>query len=119
MTFMEIAFYIVIAIVGIIAIKIYFKFDINEWLKVRRETQKIKLQNICPHVSIEKRGDNFLITGLVVSPPGTIAWQCQRCGFVSYAGTPEEEMEYWKNNPKELARLQESTNKQIKKMGYL
>ena len=118
-TFMEIAFCILMAVVGITAIKIGFTFDINEWLKSREEKQKDKLKNICPHVFIENIDGNLTIQSSKISPSGTDAWQCRQCGLVSYAGTSKEEIEYWKNNIAEFGERQRSLKKQAKKMGIL
>ncbi len=38
----EIIIYIFLALVSIVAVRIGFKFDINEWLKSRKE-----IQNLC------------------------------------------------------------------------
>ena len=119
MGIMEIAFYIFMAIVGATVVKIGFTFDINKWLKVRRETQKVKFQNICPHVSMEKLGDRYYFDDLMISPRGTTAWQCRQCDLVSYIGTPKEKMEYWINNPVELVTQQQALKKQAKKMGII
>ena len=115
----EIIIYILVALVSIVAVRIGFKFDINEWLKSRREIQNVKYQNICPHVRIEKDGADFFIQDLMVSPPGTINWQCQQCGLISVMGTPKSEVEYWKNHPVELKKRQEQLHKHAKKMGVV
>ena len=116
---METIIYIVMAIVAIVAVKIAITFDVNEWLKSRKEVQKVKLQNLCPHVSVKKRGDQLIVEDLVVSPSGTLTWHCQRCGRIFHTGQSKDEVEYWANNPAELIKQDKSLNKLAKKMGLI
>ena len=110
---------IVVAIVGIVAVKIAITFNLNKWQESRKEIQKIKLQNICPHVSVKKRGDQIIIEDLVVSPSGTLTWHCQQCGRIFHTRMSKDEVEYWGNNPVELMKRKKSLNKLAKKMGLI
>ena len=113
---MEAIIYIVVAIVAIVAVRIAITFDINKWQESRRERQKVKFQNICPHVNLKKRGDQFIIENLMVSPSGTEYWYCQKCKRVSYTGMSEDDINHWKNNPVGLVEQLRLLNKQAKKM---
>ena len=116
---MEAIIYIFVAIVAIVAVKIGIKFDINEWQKSRKETQRVKFKNMCPHVNLSKHGDQYFIECLVVSPAGTLDWHCQQCRRIFHTGMSKDEMEYWGNNPTELIKRKKSLDKLAKKMGLI
>jgi len=83
MTLVEILLFILVLLFGIIAIKITFKFDINDFLKERKKAQFRQLQNLCPHATggiTENR--EIYVQSLFNSPPMTHQWQCLQCGLI-------------------------------------
>ena len=69
----------VVAIIGIIALKV----DLLGLWKRRDERRLVRAQATCPHCEMRATGAReFVVTGRVVSPPGTIRAQCTMCGRV-------------------------------------
>lgn len=87
---------LLVIFIGIFAVR----FDLNRWLELRYERQKLRYRSLCPHVDLHIQSDNTVeVRSLYVSPSGTTAWQCQRCGAVTHGQeTIEIEMQYWANN---------------------
>ena len=75
------------AILAITAVKIAISFDLNRWLEQRREWQTQRLKALCPHVTLELADDGkgFWIRPLMLSPPGTMMWVCERCGLKAHS----------------------------------
>lgn len=73
---------------------------------------------LCPHHYIIKEGDEFKIASEFVSPPGMLAWQCQRCGRISHdEHKMDQGSKYWVKNPNELMERQKQIKKVAKKLG--
>lgn len=107
---------------AIIAIKITFSFNINEWLKGRDEKLNDKLKNYCPHVNVKMVGEKIGVQSTFVSPSGTLSWICQRCGlqFLHLDQCVENQrLEYFMKNPKELQKQEKKFKKLLKKLGVL
>lgn len=108
--------------VSIIAIKITFSFDINEFLKDRNEKLKGKIKNYCTHVEIKERNDEIYVQSSFISPSGTTNWICQKCGTQLYILDKESEdsrVRYFIENPKKLKKQEEKFQKLMKKAGFL
>ena len=74
---------IVIAVLGILAVKIVLKFDVNKWHERRDRKTSMRLQNTCPHMSVEyiDETNKFRVRSFFVTPSGTLAWICSQCGL--------------------------------------
>lgn len=106
---------------SIVAIKITFSFDFNKFLERKDKRLQGKVQNICPHVEIkQERDDRLSIQSLFESPPGTLQWQCRKCGLIRNHNTDyEKEYEYWGNHMDEYISRLKKFQKLLKKGGVL
>ena len=109
---------IILAILAVFAIKGNVKFDLNQWLKDRRQALETNLRALCPHVNVVKHEGKTAIRPLFVSPPGTAAWRCERCGVVvNDPDYVDEICQYWIDNIDALVKRNEQMNKLAKKLG--
>ena len=99
------------------AIRATVSFDLNEWLKDRRNQKKEQLRVLCPHVDATQQDGQPAVRSTFISPPGTVAWQCQDCGLVTHdRAWVEEQTAYWANNPNELVERMKKMDKLTKKV---
>lgn len=85
LSFSQTVILLVVAIIGTIAIRFTFSLDLNKFSENRAEQNISKLRNACPHIELTPHDDNAIESkSLFISPPGTIQWQCQRCGIVKH-----------------------------------
>lgn len=83
LSFSQIMIGLVTLIFGAIAIKITFNFDVNRFLENREKRYSKKLKNACMHFEFAKnRSGAVEAKSFFVSPPGTVAWLCERCGLI-------------------------------------
>lgn len=74
---------LILIIIGAIAIRISFKFDLNRYLENRRKIRIDQLKNICPHGRIiDITGNQVKFESLFSSPIGTPKWICSQCNCV-------------------------------------
>ncbi len=121
LSFHEILILLVVAILGTIAIKITFSLDLNKYLEYRRKRYIPKLQNACTHLEFvsDDKTKQVGFRSLFVSPPGTLQWQCQRCGLVKYLDDDEVERQvnHYVKNPDEFKKQNKKFAKLLKKSG--
>lgn len=75
--------------VSITAIKFAVSFDIVKWRGQKRERLKESLKVHCPHVEIvdiDTESRTTAVDCLIISPPGTHTWYCNKCGQVFLDG---------------------------------
>lgn len=73
-----------------------FKFDLNRWLERQRKMREKQLKSLCPHVKLWGNRDGIRVKPLFVSPLGTVAWICQRCGARAYGEDQIDDIaQYW------------------------
>ncbi|MCY4580695.1 MAG: hypothetical protein OXD31_16830 [Chloroflexi bacterium] len=102
-----------------IAIKGTVRFDVNEWLKQRREVKEERLRRLCPHVLMKDEG-RLVLESAYFSPFGTTAWQCQVCGHTLYnREMAENDLQYWATHPDQLLKRLHEAKKLAKKLGYV
>lgn len=112
--------WVVAAIAATFAIRGSIRFDVNEWLKDRRKRQEEQLENLCPHIAVFKEDGKLAIRSTYISPPGTVAWQCQMCGHVTHDGHAiEQGQRYWAENPDKLAIRNKRIKKLARKLGRM
>jgi len=112
-TLIELILIILTLILSLIAIKISFQFDINLYLRDRREIKKNQLMNICPHTRIIDIQDKKVhMQSLFSSPVGTRHWICNQCGLV--VDSDEVAYELMARYGKHPMKLMENQNKFIK-----
>jgi hypothetical protein len=123
LSFVEILILILVAIIGTIAIKVTFSLDLNKYLEDRRKRHIPKLQNACTHLEFISNDKTSQVgfRSLFVSPPGTLQWQCQRCGLVKYLDDNELDRlaNYYMKNPGEYKRQNKKFAKLLKKSGMI
>ena len=118
MTLLEILMAILIVIFSYIAIKISFQFDINLYLKEKREIKMNQLKNICPHTRVIDFQDKHIqMQSLFSSPVGTRSWICNQCGLVVDSDEVANElMVNYAKNPMRLLEKQKKFIKNAKKL---
>ncbi len=105
---------------GAIAVKISLAFDVNKFLETRRKTNSQKVKNACTHMELIPADDGRLeVRSFFVSPPGTLQWQCQRCGLIKYldGGEVERMADFYIKNPEEYNRRNKRFVKLLKRSG--
>lgn len=99
----SIIWFLVALVAIVVAIRGVVRFDVNEWLRDRRNNRKEKIKALCPHVRPTYIGEKQAVQSMFMSPPGTVAWQCQRCGMTTHDKAQVNEIaRYWSENPREL-----------------
>lgn len=116
MTLTEILLIILIIIFGSIAFK--FKFNVNDYLRDRREIKKDQLKNVCPHIRITNiQGKEIQVQSMFNTSYGTFIWMCSQCGLIVNS---EDEVNRIMNNyekdPSKIAEQQEKYYKKAKKL---
>ena len=111
-----------LAIIGMliaaVAVRGVIKFDVNQWLNDRRKRLEDDLRMLCPHHYFIKEDGKLIIASEFVSPPGTLAWQCQRCDHISHDKRKmDQDSKYWGKNPNALMERQKEMEKIAKKLG--
>lgn len=115
MNFFEIALLIII---GAVAIRISFKFDLNKYLENRRKIKIDQLKNICPHCKIEFVGNKQIkVESYFYTDYGNPNYVCSRCGRV----VPFEEdvnriCENYAQDPQRWLKNENRFIKQMKKL---
>ena len=110
------AVWVAALIAVVLTIRATVRFDLNEWLKDRHKQKREQLRFLCPHVVVSQQNGQPVVRSTFISPPGTVAWQCQRCGLITHDDAwVEEHTAYWANNPNELfkriRKIEKLTNK--------
>jgi hypothetical protein len=115
MTFLEILIFI---IVGAVAIRFSFKFDLNKFLENRRKIKLDRLKNICPHIRIiDITGNQIGVESLFSSPTGTSRWICSQCGcVVDHKDDVERISDRYSKDPSIILNRQKRFNKEAKKL---
>jgi hypothetical protein len=108
-----------LAILSAITMKFAIKFDLNNFLERRDQKLRSRIQQQCPHLSLKSEEKGIRFESFFYSPPGTIAWICKRCNFITYNISDEEiknSAEYYIKNQKEYLSAHKKTDKLIKKL---
>jgi hypothetical protein len=122
LTFWQLIGAIIALVLGVITIRIGIKFDLNRYLENRQKSNMQKLKNACTHLELIPTQDNQLeVRSFLVSPPGTLQWQCQRCGLVKHMADDEYERmaNYYMNNLDEYHKKNKRFHKLLKKSGQI
>ena len=67
---------------------------------------KERAKGLCPHVTLLTNNHGKpALRSTFISPPGTVAWQCQSCGAITYdKAWIDENTMCWLNNTRELMK---------------
>ena len=97
MEWWQIALIIVAAALSIMAVKITFSFNLNQWSDQKRERGLEKLRNLCPHAEISLQKDGAVrVDSLFHTTFGTVQFSCTRCGrTVMNQNVAERQMAVW------------------------
>jgi hypothetical protein len=120
--FWQIIVGILTVVFGFVAVRISLSFDLNKYLESRRGSYTQKLRNACTHVRLEPVNDGQIqARSLFISPPGTMQWQCQRCGTLRYQqdGEFEKEVQYYLDNIDDYHKKNKKFAKLLKKSGQV
>lgn len=52
--------------------------------KRKKRQLEARFKNTCPHATVERHGEEFMLRSLFVSPSGTLDWICQQCNLVTH-----------------------------------
>ena len=112
--------WIITVIVGVFAIRATIRFDLNEWLRDRREHKIKALMASCPHVMIITGLEKKAVRSRYVSPVGSLAFRCEGCGMTVHT---EQEIRlavnYWNAHLDELEEKIKKRDKIAKKLGVV
>jgi len=107
-------------ILAVVTVRGTVKFDINQWINDRKKQQEQKLIALCSHHYLFKDGDGIKVGCHFISPPGTSAWQCQKCGHLTHDDLKMKiDTKYWAQNPGALEEQNNRMTKLAKKLGRL
>lgn len=121
LSFTQFLISLIILIIGTIAIKITFNFDINKYMESRQEKYSAKCKNACLHFEFVKKDDGIEVHSFFVSPSGTLNYICQRCGLIRLHLDREEQertANYYIKNVKKYNQQNKKFQKLVKKAGY-
>jgi len=122
LTFWQIVLLLVIAIIGVITIRFSFTFDINKSKEAKQSSYRQKIMNACPHVKvISNENGEYGLQSTYISPPGTMQWQCQRCGHATYKQDNEFEVrvQYYVDHIDDFNKQNKKFKKLLKKAGMI
>lgn len=122
LTFGQLIISVLILIVGTIAVKISFNFDINKYLKERQERYSAKCKNACVHFEFVPQDNSILVNSFFISPSGTLSSICQRCGLVRLHldwDAHQRTVDYYGKNIKEYNKQNKRFHKLLKKSGNI
>jgi Zn-finger protein len=107
-------------ILTVITVRGTVKFDINQWINDRKKQQEQNFIALCPHHYLFSDGDGTKVGSHFISPPGTSAWQCQKCGHLTHDDLKMKiDTKYWAQNPGALEEQNNRMTKLAKKLGRL
>ena len=103
----------------VFALRATVRFDVNEWLRDRRERREANLTAMCPHaVFLSDEQMPVGVRSTYISPSGTVAWQCQLCGHVTHdERNVRDTAKYWEQHPDALLERTEEIRAKAKKLG--
>ena len=107
---------LILIIIGAVAVRISFKFDLNKYFKDRRKIKIRQLKNICPHGRITKVDGNFAFESFFISPVGTMDYICSQCNAVVGKEHVNRVNESYIENPTLVFEKQKKFIKKMKKL---
>ncbi|HYH74669.1 MAG TPA: hypothetical protein VD735_01780 [Candidatus Saccharimonadales bacterium] len=114
---------VILLAISVIAVRITFNFDVNQYLVRKDKKLDRKIKNACTHLHMELVGKDdgmplYSVQSLFESPPGTHKWQCQRCGLIkNHDNDSDKRAEYYAKNPDEYIKMNKKFQKLIRKGG--
>ena len=79
---------------------------------------KETLYRLCPHVVLEPQDDGRIaVRSRFISPPGTVAWQCQECGRTTHdTDFIQNNIQHWAKHPEQYVARRKKMGKINKKL---
>ena len=109
--------YMVFALLGIMALKFIFSFDVNKWMDRRDRRLEDRIRRTCPHTTIYMDGQDIRIDSMLTSPPGTHQWICSSCGMATHdAQLGYQLVQLYGRDPQSLLRQLKAVDKLAKKL---
>jgi hypothetical protein len=108
--------------ISIIAIKITFTFNINEYLKSRKKDIDNQIKNYCSHAYIFFTDEGIKWRSAFISPFGTTDYICEKCQLIVYSINNKEETRRIKElikNPKKYKKREKKFRKLLEKGRYI
>lgn len=105
-------------IIGAIAIRFTFKFNLNRYLENRRKIKIDQLKNICPHGRIANITNDGKVAfeSFFVSPVGTMDYICSQCNVKVGEEQVNRLNERYRNNLDLIYKKQEEFARRVKKL---
>lgn len=122
LTFWQLFSTLIALVISFVAIKVTLNFDLNRYLENRQKTLMMKLKNFCTHMDLTLRDDGKIeVKSFFISPPGTLQWQCQRCGLMKHQNDDSEQRmaDFYIKNPDEYQKKNRMFTKLLRKSGLL
>jgi len=122
LTFTQLIVSLLVLIIGTIAVKVTFNFDINKYLKTRQERYSAKCKNACTHFEFVPTDDAIVVRSFFVSPSGTLNYICQRCGLIRLHldfDAEQRTVDYYSKNINEYHKMNKKFHKLLKKSGNI
>ena len=109
---------LILVIVGAVAIRFTFKFDLNRFLEKRRKIRIDQLKNICTHCKIEFAGNNQIkVESYFYTDFGNPNYICSRCGrVVPFEEDVKRMAENYAKDPKRFLKNEKRFVKNMKKL---
>ena len=100
----EIVVVVVAIAVAFIAVRLSVSFDVNKWLKSRRERDEERLRLLCPHSRIVRIDDEYAVESYFYPLPGIMGvLGCSQCGQqIANPHIAQELSKQWVSNVKGL-----------------
>lgn len=122
LSFGELLALIAAAVAAIVVIRLSVTFDLNRFMEGRRSTYAQKLKNACVHFEfIVRSSGQIQVHPFWVSPPGTIAHYCQRCGAETYLQVDafNETVDFYSTHVDDYHKQNKRFHKLLKKSGQI
>lgn len=110
---------VLLAVLSLFTIKSTISFDVNKYMESRRKKLQEQMRALCPHadISVDPITKEVTAQSMYVSPSGTTAYQCQRCGRIQYdLNLIKQELAFWGTHPNEYNRRLKKIEKIAKKL---
>ena len=106
---------VVLVLFTILAGFVIVKIDLNKLLEMRHKRQKERCRLLCPHVELVEEADGYEVHTTFFSPSGTTAFQCQKCGAITYdQAAIMRDLDYWATHPETYVKRLKKISKAMR-----
>lgn len=108
---------LILGLAAVATVSLVVKINLVQLLEFRQKKLTHRAMRECPHATIDRRSDGELVVdSLFQSPPGTIQWQCMRCGLITSRLVAERTRDFWVRHPDKWLEQEKRFNKIAKKL---